>query len=88
MASLTPFMSIALIATIWSKVGQKITGQFIASLVDDGGKSFADFVVHAVWKVFDLLFGVIWSQPMWTGGFLVVVWHVGSHMEVYKKVNI
>lgn len=44
MESLTPFMSMALMATVSSEVRERCTGEVIGAFVDDAGKAFAYFV--------------------------------------------
>lgn len=53
MESLTPFMSMALMATVSSEVRRMCTGEVIGAFVDNAGEALTDLVRMRVREVFN-----------------------------------
>lgn len=85
MESLTPFMSMALMATVSSEVRRTCTGEVVGAFVDNAGEALTDLVRMRVREVFNFFTWLGAGGTVGSGGFFVVVGEIRSHP--YKKVN-
>ncbi len=86
MESLTPFMSMALMATVSSEVRRKCTGEVIGAFVNNAGEALANLVRMRVREVFDFFTWLGVGRTVGSGRFFVVVGEIRSHPCIRKLI--